>query len=822
MKKLLYMSGAMLLALTACDDDYNNQFDLDSPITDIKNGEFTLTDDDYATISTLPDNKEKALAQDPEGESYLNALKEVGKKKYFNNMITAEEYVPAFIANKYPNADNGSRFVIKSNTYKEPSGYLKDFENIGIYTLSEADYKTVWGAYTHAQFLSPSSVNKIPALLKDNVKGAAVGDMRVVNYAFSETEPSTGGDAPIIYSKVSEFDGEAANYVIVAKADNGKYYPFGKLQKPEYNYGYIKPDPIEIDGNVINNEVGADLVVTLEKTAKGFALKNTWGQYLFMKGTFDSFNVSSSLPKEGGEWTVKSNGNGTFSFVNTLTKKTIKLNYFEKDGVGSYSFGAYADTKFAGTTYYAGVDKATKEGGFKVTNIALPGTANTVWTFEDGKYGIFWKASGHVGGKEGKDFPCEGWLVSKQIDLSKAKTPQLTIDMVLNFLKGQKRSDYVNVYVAEDYTTDVKTATWKEVTVSNWPSGKDYDHHKAVADLAAYKGKKINLAFKYVSTDKYAPTWQVGDIKIADVTKYWDVCLYKETIDDGTNSRAMMSRADVAANTSDLFVLTSDGWKEYSNKDARVAVVDPSVYASIGKNEIKNAAAVLPVFLQNKYPYAEEGNRAAVVYNKKSDAPAVVEYTYKSGVWAETLPYETTSVTYVKENGLFVAQMSTYLDETFLGNEGGFVVQNVNLGTLNFVWQNTEVYGWKASAFANKKQNPSESWIVSPVINFKKAIAPELVYDEAINFANGANVTDFFKVKVSTDYTGDVTACTWETLKVEGGAEGSSWDFFTINPISLSKYVGKTTVYIAFQYVSTDTVAPTVEIKNLKVVEHED
>ena len=825
MKKLLYMSAAMVLALTACDDDYNDQFNLDSSITDVKNGAFTLTDEDYALISTLPENQEKALAKDPEEKSYVIALENVGKKKYFNNMITAEEYIPAFIQNKYPNADNGSRFVITSNSYKEPSGYLNDFKDkeIGIYNLNSGDYKEVWGAYTHALYLSPSSVSKIPALLAKSVKGAAEGDMRVVNYAFSETEPSTGGDAPIIYKQVNEFDGEAANYVIAAKGSDGKYYPFGKLDKESYNYGYMKPAPITVENGIVSSEDAANQVVALEKTAKGFALRNGWNQYIYMNGNYDSFTMSSSIPSTGGDWSVKSNGDGTFSIVNVEKNKTVKLNYYEKDGKGSFSFGSYAEEKFAADTYYAGVNKENKQGGFKALDVTLPKGQNFVWKFEDGRYGTYWKASGHVGGKEGTDEVSESWLVSQQIDLAKAKAPQLSMEMVLNFLKDKKRSDYVNVYVSENYTDNVAAAKWNEVVVPAWPSGKNYDRVKSGnIDLSSYKGKKINLAFKYVSTNEAAPTWQISDIVIADLSKYWDVCLFKETLDDGTaKSRSYSRSSDVAANASALFVKKDDGWKEYKNSDAFVAVVEPAVYASVGKNEIKNHETVLPAYLKNKYPYAEEGTRAAVVYNKDANSPSVIEYTLTSGTWAATLPYETSELTFVKEEGSYLAQMSTYIDETFLGSEGGFVIQNVNLGGLNFVWKNDSRYGWKASAYANSKQNATDCWLVSPAINFKKAVAPEIVFDEALNKTNGSSRSNHAFVKVSTDYAGDVTTCTWDEIAIEGGAEGTSWDFVTVKPASLVKYVGQT-IYVAFQYVSSDSAAPTWEIKNLKVVEHED
>ncbi len=42
-------------------------------------------------------------------------------------------------------------------------------------------------------YLSPSTVRQIPNILEEAVKNPADGAMRLVNYAYSETEPSTGG-----------------------------------------------------------------------------------------------------------------------------------------------------------------------------------------------------------------------------------------------------------------------------------------------------------------------------------------------------------------------------------------------------------------------------------------------------------------------------------------------------------------------------------------------------------------------------------------------------------------------------------------------------
>ena len=126
MKKILFISTAVLCSLTACED-YNDQFNIESPIQDIKDGlAIALTSGDYSSIASNETNMALALSKDPEDSTYVKALKAIGENGYFANKTEAEWFLPAFITNKYPQADAGSRFVVSYNMYKAPSEYMAD------------------------------------------------------------------------------------------------------------------------------------------------------------------------------------------------------------------------------------------------------------------------------------------------------------------------------------------------------------------------------------------------------------------------------------------------------------------------------------------------------------------------------------------------------------------------------------------------------------------------------------------------------------------------------------------------------------------------
>ena len=818
MKKILLLSTVALASLASCSD-YEDQFNLPSQLTDVKNGtSLVLGGSDYSAIANLSANKELALSLDPEGKTYADALAKLGDQKYFDNMITAEQFLPAYIANKFPQVDMGSRIRVTYNSYCGMSQYLSDFANLkSEYTLTKSDYKSVWGEVSTAKYLTPATISKMNDVLSAAYPKAAAGDMAVVNYAYSEFEPAAGGaEIPNVYQKVTSFDAEGGNYVIAALADDGKYYPFGKLDDGK-TYGYVMPSPITVgDNNVIATDEGESQVVTIEKSEKGYRLKNTNGQYLYMAGTYDNFNVNTTAPAEGADWTIASNGDGTFTFKNVLTEKSIKMNFYKE----KYQFGSFADAKH--TYMNEPMDKESTR--FTMQNILLPEGSTYVWKHDaTNKY---YKASSFV---NKVNYASESWFVSDEIDLAKANNPVMSFNAAMNFLGKDKFDDHLVLKVSTDYTDNVTTATWTDLAFDNTGLGTSWTF-KLISniDLSAFKGQKIHIAFQYKGTATCAPTAELKNLKIKEA-KYWDVCLFKETPENeiSTASLSRASRAAGDANTTGLYVYdgTAKAWKAYSVKDdaAEVVVLQPEDYAQIGAEFIAKPILYLPTILQNKLPFANAGQKAVVIYNKAKETPAAVEYTYSKEGWAASKEYKTqTSVFLLTENG-YEAQANTYLNETLLGDEGGFKAFDVALDGVTYVWSNTTQYGWKGSAFANGGNNAADSWLVSSVINLTEAMDPVLTFQEALKYLGSNKLEDFIQFKVSTDFDGeDVLGATWEDLELnpDQRTTGDSWDFVNVGPYSLASYVGHN-IHLAVRYKSTSSCAPTYEFKNIVITEKE-
>ena len=817
MKKILFISTALLASLTACED-YNDQFNLGSQISDVKKGvAIKLAAADYATVANNATNKEIALSKDPENGTYVAALEAIGKNRYFADKTEAEWFLPAFITEKYPQADAGSRFSVSYNMYKAPSTYLADFKNLKEYTLTNADYKKVWAETATATYLSPSTMKKLPEVLAGAMSNPAEGDMVAVNYAYSEFEPSAGGGSvvPMVYQKVTSFDGEGGNYVIAAKADDGNYYPFGKLSDESKESAYMYPDPMVVSENgVISQDDGAEQVIAIEVTENGYTLKNAWGQYLYQNATYDGFYVSSSKPAEAGEWSISPNSDGTFALKNIARNKTVKLTLY-KD---SYSYGCYAESKYA---YFSDpMDKETDK--FAIKDVKLPEGSTYVWSID--KYG-YHKASAFVGGK---NLTSESYLVSSEIDLSKATAPVLNFNLAINYLRGNLATDFFTVRVSSNYTGDVASATWTDLTYDASKVGSSWTFTDQSIDLSQFNGQKIVIAYGYKSTDQCAPTVELKNTLVKEKdAKYWDVCLFKE-VPENEVAAAMMrmtTRASGAyANTAALYVYTNGTWAEYAKEDVNVLVADPKFYAEIGTDYVSKPSIIFPVYLAQKFPYAVKGEQVAVVYKKTADSnPIVEEYTFNGG-WAASTNYSTRTTIFEKAaDGTYTAQAGVYLDEALTGgNDGGFTVQDIALTGVSYVWKSDASYGWKASAFMNNTNYETESWLLTPAIDLSEAMTPQLSFEEAHKFLGTNKISDYMMVKVSTDYVDDVESCTWEDVEIDETqwSDGQSWDFYKVGPYSLSAYVGQV-IRIAFVYKSTSSAAPTWEIKNVLVNEAE-
>jgi hypothetical protein len=158
---------------------------------------------------------------------------------------------------------------------------------------------------------------------------------------------------------------------------------------------------------------------------------------------------------------------------------------------------------------------ATNQGNFTIQDVTLPEGATYVWKWATYSGSTYMIASAYI---NSTDKASESWLISPAIDLSSATTATLTFEQALNYLDDKDNiSDFISVWVSTDYTTGApSTGTWAELTPQTLPTGGSWSFvGTGDISLSNVVGQSnVRIAFKYLSVDGDAPSWEVKNIVI--------------------------------------------------------------------------------------------------------------------------------------------------------------------------------------------------------------------------------------------------------------------------------------------------------------------
>ncbi len=178
---------------------------------------------------------------------------------------------------------------------------------------------------------------------------AATGEVKII--AVGTTTITAKTEATATYSA-----GEASykitvkepavisKYTLAKTIESGKAYLMvanseGALKAGQIitsNYDYIAVVDVTATNDVIEADQANEILI--EAVEGGYTLKQTDGRYLYMKGTYNNFNVGDT--SAGGHvWTITANEDGTFKITNNTMNKYIQYSSQYK------SYGSYADEK---------------------------------------------------------------------------------------------------------------------------------------------------------------------------------------------------------------------------------------------------------------------------------------------------------------------------------------------------------------------------------------------------------------------------------------------------------------------------------------------
>ncbi len=243
--------------------------------------------------------------------------------------------------------------------------------------------------------------------------------------------------------------------------------------------------------------------------------------------------------------------------------------------------------------------------------------------------------------------PVVAWLVSPEIDLSTSTENTFSFDINVGYYNASCLSIFIMQNVdPSDIGAATKTDVTSNFTIPTTPtSGYGTFAAAGTMDLSAYTGK-IRIGFKYS-----------GDGANAQTTTYQvDNVLVK-----GKQTVKKAAKADLFNTFNDFYKFDGTKWSLSSS----VIAVQPQEYDAMGAPGKYNnfsasepASKYLPILLDQKFPFAQEGDKIVVAYNyfaSNSTSLVAEEYRFEGGIWTsyKGIVSETSQFVYGRDKWVF-------------------------------------------------------------------------------------------------------------------------------------------------------------------------
>lgn len=562
-KNIFFALGATAILASCGENAWNDHLDGFEPGTNYNTaieGEFTMSAADYNAVASNATNKSLA-----EAAGVANDLKAVGTNGIFTAKIPAKEYLPAYLASSsapYFLAPEGSKINVTYQETGETAPIIAQIAGARTYTVSKDDYKSAWGSdkdYIDAFAPMTPAANKIPAILKEVFDDAATGEYAVVSYNESATNPIFISD-----SEVEEFTG--GFFFLVADGSNGA----GPIDAGK-GYGYLPLAEMTVaDGAVNTSGVNAFNFV---KSANGFYIKDAYGRYLYQKGTYNSFNLSATLPESGAEWTVAVASNGQATITNIEVGKWIQYD-------SNYSsWGSYAEAKGSLPVLYQ-----AQKLDFYLVNAEGHGAGVLA---SDKKYGYL----------PNVDMTVENGIVTNA-DPANAYTFEVADG---------------GYYIKDSYGRYLYQAgTYNSFNLSEGvpEAGGVWTLTENAEGNVTITNKEIG---KWIQYDGNYSSWGSYDSEKGTLPRLINAAA---TPAAANRPAKVVAGTPVASGMTAVYTFDGSKWAEATD----VTALDAADYAAMGfdNNKLENPETYLPLYLKAKQPYAVAGDEMAVVYNGTS------------------------------------------------------------------------------------------------------------------------------------------------------------------------------------------------------------
>ena len=687
------LSIAAVALMWGCETGYYNEsyldgYDNNTEITDVHTVELTLDADHYAAIAKNSTNK--AIAEEAGASTVLSAI---SKNHYFANADDAATYLPAYLNALYPTFDNGSVAMVTYTTAVDVPAEVVAMNAATEYTLTEDDYKTIWESDTEfVSALTPATANKLKSVLKPTEEMKS-GDYVVVTYNYSAQEPTTEEEEPEqpeVTEKYTSVLGTAVlNDAVTVKGYISAVSSYGPILTDNggsvllyKTTGYEIGDEVTVSGTISSYNCGFQIGtsgISIEKTGTTevkypapFEITGAVADELLTTRTTDDYAKFVKI-----EGTVAISGNyynfnldGATTAVGSFYGLTDEQKAVLVDGAKTTIYGYFVSiSKSGGAPKFVNfiTTHINETPAFEVTNnyTSVLGTAALNDAVEVKGYISAISTQGPILTDNGGSvllYKTTGFEIGDEVSVSGTiSSYNKGFQIGTNGLTITKTGTTTVTYPAP---LDITGAVADEILASRTADGYAiYAKMTGVAAVSKYINFNINGA-----TTAQGSVYGATETITATVTDGLACTLYGYfvSVSSGKYLNMIVTAVEPTANATAMAAApTVVSEKQYayfkyngtSFEDASVVAVQPADYTAMGQKygNFTNPAQddYLPLFLGEKYPYAQDGDDIYVGYRCYANSVnswKVDHYTFGTE-WSKVSYFESKTDQFRKSEG---------------------------------------------------------------------------------------------------------------------------------------------------------------------------
>ena len=378
---------------------------------------------------------------------------------------------------------------------------------------------------------------------------------------------------------------------------------------------------IELTYNMAQEEpedfVAAQNVQTFKVTDDMYA-DDVWGSENYVNAFAPSMPAADYLPSLLADYVDHNKAKYCIVSYNQATQEPV--------------FGGGADVPQAPTYNMLSEELTEMPADWTIDNVSLGEGITYVWSWKVYSGAGYLNASSYAGGAKAS----EAYIASPVLDLSGSAEWSFSFDHAARFQTTLRT--LCGVAVREE-----GASSWTMLAIPTWPEAGAWTFaNSGDIDLSAYSGKKIQLAFKYASTDEGADTWEIKNLTVAPKA------LKKVA------SRAAAYVPTEVVNVA--YVYNGSAWAPAAN----FVTLSPADYTAMGQSHanLSKAEPFLSTYLNHNYPYASDGAVKYVYWLHYANSATNYEcsaYKFAEGAWvADSFVEEVTEQYVLNEEGKWI------------------------------------------------------------------------------------------------------------------------------------------------------------------------